>query len=127
MSARPRRWDAFLGAAVVAAQAVLVVASAPYGGALRSSWTIGAQASAHKSKEDSMDNPRRSWRILHTRRMALVVAVALIAVAATAIVASAVTLTPKSGHNLVAVGPISGENGFPESYTDDTGTRLELC
>jgi K319-like protein len=74
-----------------------------------------------------MHRLRRRSRVLRTRRATLIVAVTLIAVAATAMVASAVTLTPKSGHNLVAVGPISGENGFPESYTDDTGTRLELC
>ena len=64
-----------------------------------------------------MHRLRRSSRVLRTRRATLIVAVALIAVAATAMVASAVTLTPKSGHNLVAVGPISGENGFPESYS----------
>jgi hypothetical protein len=70
---------------------------------------------------------RPSRRTPRGRRLTLAVAAALVAVALSAIVAGAVTRSPDSGHHLAAVGPISSENGFPESYTDDGGTRLELC
>jgi hypothetical protein len=69
-------------------------------------------------------SPAPKRRRLRARRGALL---ALVAVASSAIVAGAVITSAPSGHNLVAVGPVSSENGFPESYTDDANTRLELC
>jgi len=64
---------------------------------------------------------------LRARRGVLLVVLALVVVCASAIIAGAVIRSAPGGHNLVAVGPVSSETGFPESYTDDTGTRLELC
>jgi hypothetical protein len=72
-------------------------------------------------------SPAPKRRRLRARRGALLALLALVAVASSAIVAGAVITSAPSGHNLVAVGPVSSENGFPESYTDDANTRLELC
>lgn len=61
------------------------------------------------------------------RRGVLVTLIALVVVSGSALIAGAVVTSAPSGANLVAVGPVSSENGYPESYTDGEGTRLELC
>ena len=66
-------------------------------------------------------------RRTHVRRGVLLAVLAGIVVLGSALVANAVVKSAPSGHNLVAAGPVSSENGFPTSYTDDAGTRLELC
>ena len=52
---------------------------------------------------------------------------ALVSVAGLAGGALAATLVPPAVPHPVAVGPVSGENGFPVSYTDSSGVRLEGC
>ena len=54
-----------------------------------------------------------------------IVAVALIATGT--VVAFAVTIPPVNSGGLAAVGPISGDNGFPTWYKDSAGVRLEGC
>jgi hypothetical protein len=61
-----------------------------------------------------------------TRSLVLGGAVLLCLVAMSGVAVGAIVGTPNSGH-LVAVGPTSGDNGFPVWYKDDTGLRLEPC
>jgi hypothetical protein len=49
---------------------------------------------------------------------------ALLSVAGLAGAALAATLVPPPVPHPVAVGPVSGENGFPVSYADSSGVRL---
>jgi hypothetical protein len=68
---------------------------------------------------------RRLGGLSRRALVSLVLAIGL--VAAGGILAYAEVIgTPNSG-GLVAVGPTSGENGFPVWYKDKNNTRLELC
>lgn len=64
---------------------------------------------------------------VQARRVGLLSLIALVLVSGSALIAQAVVTTAPQGAHLVAVGPVSSETGYPESYTDNTGTRLELC
>lgn len=69
-------------------------------------------------------HPPRASRATRRRAAAVVTAAALLT--ATAAVAIAEVTTPNPTH-LVAVGPISGEHGYPSWYQDSNGLRLEQC
>jgi hypothetical protein len=59
-----------------------------------------------------------------------VVAAALLLAAGTSVLASSTahaTLVAGAVNHPVAVGPVSGENGFPVSYADSASVRLEGC
>src|SRR3954466_5870826 len=67
--------------------------------------------------------PRRS------RRLVALVLVSLTVLASGAVAAIATVVNPPGvnrGH-LVAVGPTSGDNGFPVWYKDDNNVRVEPC
>src|SRR4051794_23002761 len=62
-----------------------------------------------------------------SRRLTMTVLASLVCLAIASVAAAGAILgTPNVGH-LVAVGPTSGDNGFPVWYKDDKGTRLEPC
>src|SRR3954451_16802414 len=60
-------------------------------------------------------------------RKATAIAAAAISIAGLAGSALGATLVAPAVNHPVAVGPVSGENGFPVSYTDSAGVRLEGC
>ena len=62
----------------------------------------------------------RARRRLHRAAAAL----ALVALLTSAV---GVLAAVPAGSHLVAVGPISGDTGFPVWYKDSAGTRLEMC
>jgi hypothetical protein len=73
----------------------------------------------------------RGWRPPRRAAISVLAGVALAAVAS-AMAFGEIIGTPNHGH-LVAFGPVSGDNGFPTWYKDDTtdasgkARRLELC
>src|SRR3954451_10610861 len=62
-----------------------------------------------------------------SRRLTMTVLASLVSLAIASVAAAGAILgTPNAGH-LVAVGPTSGDNGFPVWFKDDKGMRLEPC
>jgi hypothetical protein len=66
-------------------------------------------------------------RAISRRRTLLAGSLALVVVLSGALAASAVVVPPANTGGLTAVGPVSGENGFPVWYKDSNGVRLEAC
>jgi hypothetical protein len=70
-------------------------------------------------------------RLRDRRALTGVVTAALLLAAGTNVLvagsAHGATLAPGAVNHPVAVGPVSGENGFPVSYTDSANVRLEGC
>jgi hypothetical protein len=70
---------------------------------------------------------RRLWPKKKGHRTLVAGAIALLLVVSGALTAFAVVIPPANTGGLIAVGPVSGDNGFPVWYKDSTGLRLEGC
>jgi hypothetical protein len=70
---------------------------------------------------------RRLWPQKRVSRTLVAGAIALLLALSGALTAFAVVIPPANAGGLVAVGPVSGDNGFPVWYKDSTGLRLEGC
>ena len=64
--------------------------------------------------------------MIKSRRNSLAVLATVVALVAAPLAAQALTIDGTKTH-LKAVGPVSGDNGFPTWYEDITGQRLEPC
>jgi hypothetical protein len=70
---------------------------------------------------------RRSVARLLRRRGAAALASAALLLTGVGAATATTQVTVKNPGGLIAVGPISGDNGFPTYYEDSAHTRVELC
>ena len=71
-------------------------------------------------------SPARAPRRLGRRGSAALASIALL-LGGVGAAAATTQVTEKNPGGLIAVGPVSGDNGFPAWYEDSSHTRIELC
>src|SRR4051812_13175071 len=99
---------------------------------MKQAWKSAVRARALPHPGPGQQTPAGRFRraVAHPSRTAVTVA-AVAALSATGVVAAVAAAPPPANLNhtagLAKVGPIDETNGFPLTYTDTNGTRLELC